>query len=223
MSFIDADAQHEVFVMVRHRLGFLHLSGMLALCGLALLLAAPVAAGDPCSSVVDLPARTVGTDPQVKTAPCAFAPTVTRIPVGGTVTFFNGDGPAHLITGANQEWGSPDVQLSPNATVSYTFAKAGAYPYACALHPGMSGAIVVGDPETALAVTDETGNVAGAGVDTTVSDAATVASGAAGRPDLPVLAVGGALGLLAGVALMALVMRRRTPAAGRQHPLGSTD
>ena len=135
------------------------------------------------------------------------------------VTFFNGDGPAHLITGANQEWGSRDVKLAPNATVSYTFEKAGAYPYACALHPGMAGAIVVGDSETALAVTNEAGNAVSAGAST--SDASTAAGGASGRNDLPALAVGGAMGLLAGLAAMAIVMRRRTPVARQR--LGSTD
>ena len=200
--------------MSRRRVA-LTLFGLLSLSSFALLLAAPVVAGDPCYHGFDMPARTVGTDPQVKTAPCAFAPTVTRIPVGGTVTFFNGDGPAHLITGANQEWGSRDVELGPNDTVSYTFAKAGTYHYACALHRGMSGAIVVGDPETALAVTDETGNVAGIGATGRGGEAA--ASGTGG-PGLVSLVTGGALGLLAGLAVMALVMRRRTQ--GARQPLG---
>ena len=205
--------------MPRLRSSLLRLSALVASSTFALLLAAPVVAGDPCYHGFEMPPRTVSTDPQVKVAPCAFAPTVTRIPVGGTVTFFNGDGPSHLITGANQEWGSRDVELGPNATVAYTFDKAGTYPYACALHRGMSGTIVVGDPDTALAVTDEAGNVAAGGVaggdaDDRASDSGSGANGVA-------LAVGGgALGVLVGVATMAYVARRR-PA--RPQPVVTTN
>jgi plastocyanin len=107
---------------------------------------APAAvAGDPCYHGFDIPARTEGAETQIKVAPCAFAPTVTHVAVGSRVTFFNGPDFTHLITGANAEWGSKDVELKPMQTVSYTFAKAGIYPYACALHRGMSGTIVAGD------------------------------------------------------------------------------
>jgi plastocyanin len=124
---------------------------VLALAGTVVLLlvafaAAPAAvAGDPCYHGFDIPARSEAADTQIKVAPCAFAPTVTHVAVGSTVTFFNGPDFTHLITGANAEWGSKDVELKPTQKVSYTFAKAGIYPYACALHRGMSGTIVVGD------------------------------------------------------------------------------
>ena len=197
--------------MSRLRLGFLGLLGTLTLAGLTMLIAAPVLAGDPCYHDFAMPPRTVGTDPQVKVAPCAFAPTVTRIPVGGTVTFFNGEGPAHLITGANQEWGSRDVELGPNATVSYTFDKPGTYPYACALHRGMSGAIVVGDPETALGVTYDLGNGAAARVESRAEGPGAAGGGAA------LVAGGGAIGIVIGVAAM-LILTRRRPTAARPVP-----
>ena len=108
-------------------------------------LAAPVAAGDPCYHDFDIPPRTESTDPQVKLLPCAFAPTVVRVAPGTTVEFFSGPYDVHLITGAGQEWGSRDDEIQPNSTVSYRFVRAGTYPYACALHRGMSGTIVVGD------------------------------------------------------------------------------
>ena len=124
---------------------------LLALAGTCLLLlvgfvAAPTAvAGDPCYHGFDIPARTEEAATQIKVAPCAFGPTVARVAVGATVTFFNGPGFTHLITGANGEWGSKDVEIEPGQQVSYTFTKPGIYPYACALHRGMSGAIVVGN------------------------------------------------------------------------------
>jgi plastocyanin len=120
----------------------------------ALLVAPAVAvAGDPCYHDFVLPARTLEATTEIKVMPCAFGPSVAQVPVGATVTFVNGPDFTHLVTGANQEWGSRDVELAPGATVSYSFPSAGVYPYACALHRGMSGTIIVGDaPLTAAAV-----------------------------------------------------------------------
>jgi plastocyanin len=123
------------------------------LAGLGLLLgsfvfAAPVVAGDPCYHGFDLPARTDATEAQVKLMPCAFAPTVTRVAPGTTVQFFSGPDFVHLLTGANQEWGSRDDEIQPDSVVAYRFDKPGIYPFACALHRGMSGTIVVGDGVT---------------------------------------------------------------------------
>lgn len=117
------------------------------------LMAAPATrAGDPCYHGTVIPPRTDAAETQIKVGPCFFGPTVARVPVGATVTFFNGPGFTHLITGANAEWGSRDVELKPDASVSYRFGKAGVYPYACALHRGMSGTIVVGDAAGGAAV-----------------------------------------------------------------------
>jgi plastocyanin len=121
------------------------LAGTCLLLLVAFIAAPAVVAGDPCYHGFDIPARSEGSETQIKVAPCAFAPTVSHIAVGGTVTFFNGPGFTHLITGANAEWGSKDVEVKPGQQVSYSFTKPGIYPYACALHRGMSGAIVVGD------------------------------------------------------------------------------
>ncbi len=119
-------------------------SGPLAVLALMLLAAPTAFAGDPCYHGFEVPPRSTAADTQIKVAPCAFAPTVAYVAPGATVTFFNGPGFTHLITGANQEWGSRDVELAPEQKVSYRFDKPGVYPYACALHRGMSGAIVVG-------------------------------------------------------------------------------
>jgi plastocyanin len=123
----------------------LALAGSVVLLLVAFAVAPAAVAGDPCYHGFDIPARTEGAETQIKVAPCAFAPTVSHVAVGSRVTFFNGPDFTHLITGANAEWGSKDVELKPMQTVSYTFAKAGIYPYACALHRGMSGTIVAGD------------------------------------------------------------------------------
>ena len=58
-----------------------------------------------------MPAATFARTSQVQTMPCAFSPTVAYVPVGTTVTFVNDGMDSHLVTGANQEWGSRDVAL----------------------------------------------------------------------------------------------------------------
>jgi plastocyanin len=135
-------------------------SGLMAAAALVAfgLAAAPGAeAGDPCYHGQAIPPRTDVAETEIKVGPCFFAPTVARVPVGATVTFYNGAGFVHLVTGANGEWGSRDAELQPEQSVSYRFDKPGVYPYACALHRGMSGTIVVGDADLAAAVATTTG------------------------------------------------------------------
>jgi len=120
------------------------LAGLGLLLGSLLFGATPVAAGDPCYHGFDMPERSEGDEPQIKMMPCAFAPTVVRVAPGTTVTWFN-DVETHLLTGANQEWSSRDDEVRPGEEIAYRFDRPGTYPYACALHRGMVGTIVVGD------------------------------------------------------------------------------
>ena len=187
--------------MVRRLVSMLSLASLLGLLSLA---AAPVAlAGDPCYHGFDLPPRMDEATADIKAMPCAFAPTVARIPVGGRVTFYNGEEVAHLVTGANQEWGSRDAELKPGQQVSYTFATAGIYPYACALHRGMSGVIIVGDVVAAGATGDAGGNA------TTTSSAAPAPGQSAGAESAIAAAVAGAA--IAAVVGAAVIARRRRP------------
>ena len=75
---------------------------------------------------------------------CAFQPTVNYIEPGDKVTWTNKDVFDHTVTGAASSWGS-DALMSQGETVSYTFEDEGVYPYYCAYHPSMVGAVVVGD------------------------------------------------------------------------------
>jgi plastocyanin len=167
----------------------------LSLFALALAGAPAVVAGDPCYHGFDIPPRSEEAASQIKVAPCAFGPTVAHVAVGATVTFFNGPDFTHLITGANAEWGSRDVEVQPNQEVSYRFDKPGIYPYACALHRGMSGAIVVGDV-AAPAAAAATGAAGG--------------SSGNGNAALPVVVAGGLVIVLAGAGLF---LARRRPIA----------
>lgn len=194
--------------------------GLLA-AGSVLLLwlaAAPLtSAGDPCYHGFTMPQDTTGSDARVDLLPCAFSPTVTSVDVGATVTFVNGPDFTHLVTGANQSWGSRDVELAPGRTTSYRFDKAGVYPYACALHRGMSGVIVVGDSATTAAGARGAASVVGPGSSGTAAGTAT--QDEAGVPSLAIAGLSAAAGAVAGAAVAVIALRRR-PATGNEELSG---
>ena len=71
-----------------------------------------------------------------------FRPSLLSVERGASVTFVNRDPLAHNVNG--QLWGHFE-DLQPGARFEATFDRDGTYPFACTLHPGMTGAIVVGD------------------------------------------------------------------------------
>ncbi|MEO8477867.1 MAG: plastocyanin/azurin family copper-binding protein, partial [Actinomycetota bacterium] len=73
-----------------------------------------------------------------------MTPTILRISPGDTVTFVNRDPMVHNVV-ANG-WGHFD-DLSESDRFTASFPEPGVYPFACTYHPGMTGAIVVGDGE----------------------------------------------------------------------------
>ncbi len=102
--------------------------------------AAPASAGGGCRGTP----VTDATGTAVTIQDFCFGPTVLRIQPGQTVTWTNADPAAHVVAGANASWGSYDDILTAHS-VSYRFVKSGVYPYVCILHPGMVGAVIVGD------------------------------------------------------------------------------
>jgi plastocyanin len=73
-----------------------------------------------------------------------FGPTILRVAPGETVTWINKDAAPHTVVGANAVWGDFST-LRRTARVTYRFIRPGVYPYVCTYHPGMVGAVVVGD------------------------------------------------------------------------------
>jgi plastocyanin len=71
-----------------------------------------------------------------------FTPSLLSVDAGATVTFVNRDPFVHNVEG--QLWGHFD-DLQPGQRFQATFDGEGIYPFACTLHPGMTGAVVVGD------------------------------------------------------------------------------
>jgi hypothetical protein len=137
-----------------------------------------------------------------------FTPAVLYVDRGTDVTWINRDGAEHNIVGVGGTWGDLGATLLQGDSATYAFDEDGVYPYACWIHTGMVGAIVVGDGVgtslQGVAPVTSTGDSGGGPAATDASTAAPASTG--GVPVwLFVVAVGG-LSLLA---LGALVFGRR--------------
>ena len=170
-----------------HRLRVLIAMG--GLVGLALALAPGVAAGDPCYHGYAIPATTSAETSNVNLEPCAFVPTTARVAPGTTVTFTNVSQENHLVLGSNASWGDRDAELGAGATRNVRFDQPGIYAYSCALHRGMTGIIVVGEPD--------------------LSVAAAAPTSTAGTDQAVVLAMSGLGGLAIVGWALAIIQRRR--------------
>jgi plastocyanin len=110
--------------------------GVLGLPGIA-------SAGGGCHSGVTENDASGQDDVTVRLIDACFTATTTAVDAGTPVTFVNmDDGVTHNV-GGNQ-WGHFD-DLLPGDAFTVSFDEAGTYPFACTYHPGMTGAIVVGD------------------------------------------------------------------------------
>jgi plastocyanin len=109
----------------------------LLLVGLA---AVPALAGGGCRPST---VNSEGTGSAVEIRNCGFNPVVLFVKPGTSVTWAQADAhPPHNVVGVG--WGQHEP-LAQGRTAEHTFASTGIYPYQCSLHPGMAGAIVVGD------------------------------------------------------------------------------
>jgi plastocyanin len=107
--------------------------------GSQLALVSPAQAGGGCHSVA-----TNGTGTTVEMKDMCFTPTVLHVKPGGSVTFVNSDQMQHTVTGTAGAFGS-FTGLTPGESAIYKFSTNGVYAYSCIFHPGMTGAVVVGD------------------------------------------------------------------------------
>jgi plastocyanin len=142
-----------------------------------------------------------------------FVSTVLYVERGTDVTWTNRDSMAHDVVGVGDAWGDPGVSLSLGDEVSYRFDEDGVYPYACWFHPGMVGAIVVGDGVG----TDVAAVAATSGGDPGSVEAASSALTQGGGSDTTAIwVVGTALvvGALAGALAVAMRNRRKVTVAG---------
>jgi plastocyanin len=70
-----------------------------------------------------------------------FGPQTLTVPVGTTVTWTNSDDIPHTSVSTDGVFKSK--VLDTDEKFSYTFTKAGTYPYYCTIHPKMTGKVVV--------------------------------------------------------------------------------
>jgi|ERR1700722_4395039 len=78
---------------------------------------------------------------EVKIDNFVFGPAAITVPTGTTVTWINRDDIPHTVVSTEKIFKSK--VLDTDEKFSYTFTKAGEYPYFCSIHPKMTGKVVV--------------------------------------------------------------------------------
>jgi plastocyanin len=116
----------------------------------------PAQAGGGCHEVP--PGVNDGAGTTVSIEKCKYIPTVVRIDPGDTIQWTNNDNVVHTVTGVADNWGDYK-EYDRGASVSHTFAAEGTFPYFCELHPGMVGAVVVGDGDGSVDSADAAAGV----------------------------------------------------------------
>jgi len=76
------------------------------------------------------------------TPPWCFSPNPIQITVGSTVTWTNTTAPTHTSTSNTGVWNTGPI--APGATsAAISFPTAGTFAYHCAIHPSMTGSVIV--------------------------------------------------------------------------------
>jgi plastocyanin len=78
---------------------------------------------------------------EVKVDNFTFNPKAITVPVNSMVSWVNKDDIPHVVAGTDGSFKSK--AMDTDQKYSYTFTKAGTYPYYCPIHPKMVGKIIV--------------------------------------------------------------------------------
>jgi plastocyanin len=111
----------------------------------------------------------------------AFSPQVLTVKVGDTVTWTNSDSVQHTVTSTTPAGVFDSGTLATGKTYSFTFTKAGKFDYQCAIHPTMTGTIMVTD--TGQAPAAMTGAPAAQPVQMDMTSTVTTTTGTAAEPN----------------------------------------
>ena len=95
-------------------------------------------AGSPSVTANDQPSAATA---EVKIDNFSFGPETLTVAVGTTVTWTNRDDIPHTVVSTDGVFKSK--VRDTDEKFSYTFTKAGTYPYFCSVHPKMTGKVVV--------------------------------------------------------------------------------
>jgi plastocyanin len=108
-----------------------------AVAGLALSAPKPntLQTGAPAS------AQQAPTTAEVKIDNFSFSPATLTVAAGTTVTWVNHDDIPHTVVSTDKAFKSK--VMDTDEKFSFTFTKAGEYPYFCGIHPKMTGKVVV--------------------------------------------------------------------------------
>ena len=93
------------------------------------------------SSVASAQEETATTE--VKIDNFSFGPVTLTVPVGTTVTWTNRDDIPHTVVSTDDPKTFKSKVLDTDEKFSFTFSKAGTYPYFCSIHPKMTGNVIV--------------------------------------------------------------------------------
>jgi plastocyanin len=110
-------------------------AGLTAPVMIAILL---LLAGSPNVTANDQPSAATA---EVKIDNFSFGPQTLTVPVGTRVTWTNRDDIPHTSVSTEDVFKSK--VMDTDEKFSYTFTKAGTYPYYCTIHPKMTGKVVV--------------------------------------------------------------------------------
>jgi plastocyanin len=80
---------------------------------------------------------------EVKIDNFSFGPVALTVPVGTTVTWTNRDDIPHTVVSTDDAKTFKSKVLDTDEKFSFTFSKAGTYPYFCSIHPKMTGKVIV--------------------------------------------------------------------------------
>jgi plastocyanin len=80
---------------------------------------------------------------EVKIDNFSFGPVELTVPVGTTVTWTNRDDIPHTVVSTDDPKTFKSKVLDTDEKFSFTFSKAGTYPYFCSIHPKMTGKVIV--------------------------------------------------------------------------------
>jgi plastocyanin len=162
------------------------------------MLAGPAMAGAGCHG-----GATDGHGATVSMLENCFAPAVLHVSPGQEVGWTNDDPVAHTVTGVASTWGTYD-ELLPGEGATYGFEEDGVYLYSCILHPGMVGAVVVGDGSGDAGLDPAAVATVPTSAEPSTADAPVTATVATEGDGTPWLGIG--IGALSGIGLATLAM-----------------
>ena len=115
---------------------------ILVVFGIAVLLLASLAVSAPKHQAFPVSAQeTQAATAEVKIDNFSFGPATLTVAVGATVTWVNHDDIPHNVVSTDGLFKSK--VMDTDEKFSFTFTKAGTFPYFCGIHPKMTGKIVV--------------------------------------------------------------------------------